>query len=298
MWTPEELLPKLLCPDCRSKPLTFDDRQAALQCPNCGSSFPIIEGVPILFPSTQLQAVLQRARGRTAAKRSLGATRMALRHWKAYELADYLPDSTDGNWLLSFGCGDGADRDLLTRRGFQVVAFDVHRTPGTDLLCDGHVLPFENQSFDVVTSLQVLEHLHAPWVAVSEISRVLRPGGWFVGSVAFLKPYHRSYFHLTYLGVRSLLEANKLYLRRIEAAQSSLAYVAGGVVPVGSATRRLLGLVQDILHRTRARLWRLRTGLDPRHPCTRFDPQMRLTFLQFDRLRVAATVVFGAQKHG
>jgi SAM-dependent methyltransferase len=38
-------------------------------------------------------------------------------------------------------------------------------------------LPFPDGSFDAVVSFDVLEHCDDPWLAVSEIARVLRPGG-------------------------------------------------------------------------------------------------------------------------
>lgn len=44
-------------------------------------------------------------------------------------------------------------------------------------------LPFESASFDVVTMLAVLEHLSEARAIVAEVWRVLRPGGWFVGTV-------------------------------------------------------------------------------------------------------------------
>lgn len=42
---------------------------------------------------------------------------------------------------------------------------------------DQEGLPFASESFDFVTCLEVLEHLVLPEQALSEISRVLRPGG-------------------------------------------------------------------------------------------------------------------------
>lgn len=44
-------------------------------------------------------------------------------------------------------------------------------------------LPLESASFDVVTMLAVLEHLSRAREIVGEVWRVLRPGGWFVGTV-------------------------------------------------------------------------------------------------------------------
>ncbi len=42
---------------------------------------------------------------------------------------------------------------------------------------------YDNASFDVVTMWDVLEHLHDPMDALSEVERILRPGGIFVARV-------------------------------------------------------------------------------------------------------------------
>jgi SAM-dependent methyltransferase len=46
-----------------------------------------------------------------------------------------------------------------------------------------NILPFENDFFDIVTMLAVLEHLEKPKEIVSEIARVLKTGGLFVLTV-------------------------------------------------------------------------------------------------------------------
>lgn len=48
------------------------------------------------------------------------------------------------------------------------------------LCADAHKLPFHSQSFDVVVSIETLEHLHEPAKAVKEIYRVLKTGGIFI----------------------------------------------------------------------------------------------------------------------
>jgi ubiquinone/menaquinone biosynthesis C-methylase UbiE len=45
------------------------------------------------------------------------------------------------------------------------------------LLVDASALPFEAESFDLVTSNMVFEHVRSPYVALSEIRRVMRSGG-------------------------------------------------------------------------------------------------------------------------
>lgn len=42
---------------------------------------------------------------------------------------------------------------------------------------DIHRLPFANDTFDIVLSAHMLEHLSAPWIGIREMARVLRPGG-------------------------------------------------------------------------------------------------------------------------
>lgn len=57
------------------------------------------------------------------------------------------------------------------------------------LVADLGKLPFPDASFDAVTSLWVLEHVHHPDRMFSEIRRVLKPGGRFF----FVTPYSFSY---------------------------------------------------------------------------------------------------------
>ena len=49
-------------------------------------------------------------------------------------------------------------------------------------------IPFPNASFDHVFCIEVLEHVPNPWGALTEIHRVLRPGGVLALSVP--NPYH------------------------------------------------------------------------------------------------------------
>lgn len=53
-------------------------------------------------------------------------------------------------------------------------------------------LSFEDASFDLVVSLEVLEHIPNFEDAVSEISRVLKPGGYFVFTVPFILTQYKT----------------------------------------------------------------------------------------------------------
>ena len=196
---------ELRCPDCRGA-LAPDG--GALVCRGCDRRFPIHEParIPVLFarssPFHAREAAVLEEKRRPAADDDA-----VMRHWRIGNVRELLGRVPPGWRLLNFGAGAGGDRAWLESQGFAVTAIDVAPSPTADCACDAHHLPFADGAFDVVTSLQVLEHLYDPFRAVAEVARVLAPGGVFVGSVAFLEQFHdHSYFHMTHLGLREVLE--------------------------------------------------------------------------------------------
>ena len=99
-------------------------------------------------------------------------------------LATYLPRSGS---CLDVGCGDGRSIGPLLRDqvgsylGVDVSETAVARSRDLGLaaqrISDAAELPFEDDAFDAVVCLEVLEHLFAPHHAIAEALRVLRPGG-------------------------------------------------------------------------------------------------------------------------
>ncbi len=100
-----------------------------------------------------------------------------------------------GGRVLNIGIGSGGLERLLAQRGWQVAsldpspaAVDALRAAGLEAHCAmAQQMPLEDNRFDVVVASEVLEHLQ-PEVrtpALKEVARVLRPGGWFVGSVPY-----------------------------------------------------------------------------------------------------------------
>jgi SAM-dependent methyltransferase len=96
-----------------------------------------------------------------------------------------------GKRVLDLGCRSGA----LTQHfldGNTVVGLDVDAAALEKAAVLGiepvqanveEPLPFDNGSFDAVVAGELFEHLQFPDALVSEIRRVLRPGGVLVGSV-------------------------------------------------------------------------------------------------------------------
>lgn len=122
-------------------------------------------------------------------------------------MASHIPRaSTPDSLCLDLGCGAGAYRRPLEKAGYRWIGFDYGH-PKAPLWADAHALPFPDNTFDFVISLAVLEHIEYPAVMLREVRRVLKPGGVYLGSVAYLVPFHdaASYFNMTHHGVWSAL---------------------------------------------------------------------------------------------
>lgn len=99
-----------------------------------------------------------------------------------------------------------------------VVNYEIVDYETTDVLGAGEELPFKDNMFDGVLSIAVLEHVKDPFRCASELTRVLKPGGWLKCCVPFLQPLHgfpHHYFNMTHEGLRTLFEG-RLSIERQE----------------------------------------------------------------------------------
>ncbi len=101
-----------------------------------------------------------------------------------------------GGSVLDAGCG----RDFPLAEFLLSLGADVHgvdagviepspQAPVTTFCCAVDRMPYNDDSFDVIVSRCLLEHLARPEDALGEFNRVLRPGG----SVLFLTPNRFDY---------------------------------------------------------------------------------------------------------
>lgn len=78
-----------------------------------------------------------------------------------------------------------------------------------DVFADGAALPFQDEVFDAVACLEVLEHTPDPASVLAEIRRVLKPGAEAWISMPFLYPIHDAPFdfqRFTEFGLHRSLE--------------------------------------------------------------------------------------------
>ncbi len=103
--------------------------------------------------------------------------------------------------ILDIGCGTGATLTGLSRSGLAVgvdasqhaLGFCRRRDQHVLVRAHGESLPFATGSADIITALDLLEHIPDDAAAVREFARVLRPGGVLlitVPAVPFLWSEH------------------------------------------------------------------------------------------------------------
>lgn len=170
----KEFTTEYAAPDVR---FGFTDHQfPVVTCSNCGLSYlsprPTFETIGAFYPSRYFK-------GRDAAKQE-----------KRYAAEVALLPVKEGK-LLDVGCAQGDFVVYAQRQGFDADGLEVagnaenphgvtiHR--GFDAIAD--------ETYDIVTSWAVFEHLHDPMSYFKEVSRILKPGGHF----AWLVPNFASF---------------------------------------------------------------------------------------------------------
>lgn len=113
--------------------------------------------------------------------------------------------------VLTVGAG-GEVNELLgqyaSKKGFEVVSFDIDAERNPDLVGDICHYDFQDRRFDTVVLSEVLEHLHSPHLGIENTHRILKPGGRLILTTPFIFPIHDrpyDYYRFTKYGLEYLL---------------------------------------------------------------------------------------------
>ncbi len=114
---------------------------------------------------------------------------------RACELAEQLPRQVPkADCIMEVGVGDGRNLSKLREVGKRIVAVDISpkaiervassrfKAQAEFHACSGYALPLPNDSCDIVVATDLMNHLGDPTQFCSEVRRVLRRGGKFIGN--------------------------------------------------------------------------------------------------------------------
>ena len=105
--------------------------------------------------------------------------------------------STLGEMVADLGCGDGYLTHLIEQRGFKIVSVDISESRLEKLrkkldnrrvsllLADLSNTALSSNQFDYVVMSEVLEHIVQFEAVISEVYRILKPGGFFILTVPY-----------------------------------------------------------------------------------------------------------------
>jgi len=215
------------CPQCGNKMLTLSIVDDAIACDACSSLFNFAEKTPNFIPKGSVESEGIRKEsfdywnggipgtveggyqsGRVS-KQSLSKEWFLQGDTVRYEqypnlqlFADF--ENFRGCRVLDIGPGRGQDAHNYIRAGAKVSILE-YASQGVDIvrerlrvfglascLIQGDVtaIPYRDQTFDLVYSYGVLHHVPDIEKAISEVYRVLKPGG-----TAKIMVYHKGYFY-------------------------------------------------------------------------------------------------------
>ena len=143
-----------------------------------------------------------------------------------YLTATYLTDPSYRT-LLELGPGRGEFLDGFAECGFDVLGLDnsLHsdrRFPWSLVVADieGKPIPLASNSVDIVFNKSLIEHIHGTDLFLSEIYRVLRPGGLMIVMTPDWKAQYRHFYDdythvrpFTIMGLTDVVEAHRFLIR-------------------------------------------------------------------------------------
>jgi SAM-dependent methyltransferase len=136
--------------------------------------------------------------------------------------------------ILDVGCGRKPYQHLF-KNCQEYIGMDIenpghdHSNENIDVYYDGNIFPFPDESFDSVLTNQVFEHVFNPEVFISEIHRVLKPGGKLLLTVPFMWDEHEQPYDFgrySSFGLKSILEKEGFTIVSFKKSTTGFAAIA------------------------------------------------------------------------
>ncbi len=135
---------------------------------------------------------------------------------------EYAKQMSTGSLMLDVGAGSAPYKRLFSHVQYESVDFHkvakkyANSTYVADI-CEG--IPVENGRFKYILCTQVLEHLKEPGKALSELNRVLAPGGMLLCTVPLFYEEHEvpyDFYRYTQFAHRHMFPAAGFQIEKIE----------------------------------------------------------------------------------
>ena len=159
------------------------------------------------------------------------------RHYLRRINEEFAQDMREGMMVLDAGAGSQQYYDIFGKFQYESADFemvDKYYTPST-YVCDLKEIPVEDARYDRVVLNQVLEHLPSPGLVLSELYRVLKPGGRMICTCPFFYEEHEQpfdFYRYTQFGHRHLFTSAGFEIERLEWLEGylgTIAYQLGGL---------------------------------------------------------------------
>jgi len=213
-----DLIDSIVCPACHS---SMTRGMAERYCSACDITYSEVNGIPLMVHDANDIVLQPQTDGRAGSGKFLKAVfKVIIRSIPTgyhspitAENFEFLRENTPaGAACLAVGGGIDAFGKDTARLGEDILAdlvnLEVVPGPVVDLVADGHDIPFPDETFDLIISQAVLEHVKQPRRVVAEMLRVLKPGGLIFVDVPFIANVHMysDFWRFTPRGLQELMQ--------------------------------------------------------------------------------------------
>lgn len=130
--------------------------------------------------------------------------------------------------VLDAGAGKLALKFLLIKKAERYYAMDKYiASEGLDVVGDLNSIPLKEDTFDVITCLQVIEHTKDPGDVIKNLAFSLKESGVLILSAPHISYLHgepEDYYRYTKYGLRHLVEKNGLKVLELSTAGSVFSF--------------------------------------------------------------------------